>query len=1079
MCGSAFPWGSVLIANRNEIACRLIREVQALGAQAIAIYSDEDAEMEHVRLADVAVPLGGNTTAETYGNVDKVIAAAKAHGAEAIHPGYGFLAENIDAAKACAANGIVWVGPTVPNMEAVSYKHAALEAAKAAGVPCLPCSDLVTSGEAAIAAADQIGYPVLLKATAGGGGIGQQVCHSKDQVLEGFRTVVGTATSSFGDARLFVEKFVQRGRHVEVQMFGDGQLAAVLGDRDCSMQRRRQKVVEEGPAPDLKPSTRSALHAAATQLCESLRYRSSGTVEFILDSDSGDFYFLEVNTRMQVESGVTEMVAGVNIPRMMLLEAAGLCPDLRPLRSKQPRGHAIEVRICAESPAQAFRPSTGTLTEVAWPSLAKTQADGQELLRIDSGVRAGTKVSTYYDSMIAKIIAWGETRSLALARLRDALSSCSLGGIVTNLDYLRFLLQESSPFEKMELDTRMLNELHFTPSAVEVLKPGMQTWLQDYPGRVGYWNIGVSPSGPFDDYAFRMANALVGNDTGTLGLEMTIGGPELKFHKETVFAVCGANMQPKLNGEAVPMWASVLAPAGSVLSLYTVAGNGSRAFLAVAGGFQAPLYLGSSSTFPNAKLGGLQGRQLVQGDLLPIADCSAADCLARAGTMAPSAAIPSYVKEWTIGVLYGPHGAPDYFEPKSIEDIFNSEYRVHHNSNRLGIRLIGPTPNFARSDGGEAGLHPSNLHDYTYSVGALNFTGDMPVIIAPDGPSLGGFVCPVVIASGEMWKIGQLRPADVVRFTRICYDQARDLAVAQRTLLESVRDREWAVANRALRDYAPSPTNVSRLPITLLPPQGPALFPGADAVVGRVAPVDGKPEVVYRMSGDEYILVEYGEVVLDFVYRFRVKALMDALQETCLPITEPCPGIRSLLLKYDAFKIDAFALVNKLMDLEERLPRPEDMVVESRILYLPLAFDDHWNRAAIEKYRQSVRDTAPWLPSNIEFMCRINGLEKDEDVRDIIGKASYMVFGLGDVYLSAPCAVPVDPRTRLLSSKYNPARTYTPEGTVGIGGVYMCIYGMESPGGYQLVGRTLPIWDAYLNVPPENRGASGLSLIQI
>ncbi len=401
------------------------------------------------------------------------------------------------------------------------------------------------------------------------------------------------------------------------------------------------------------------------------------------------------------------------------------------------------------------------------------------------------------------------------------------------------------------------------------------------------------------------------------------------------------------------------------------------------------------------------------------------------------------MKEWEIGCLYGPHGAPDFFTYKSIETFFASTYQVHYNSNRLGIRLNGPKPEWTRSDGGEAGLHPSNVHDCEYAIGSVNFTGDLPVILTRDGPSLGGFVCPVTIAKGELWKVGQVKPGDSIRFVPMTFEDA--------LALEKAQDKAIAALE----------------PLAALPPsKAPELKAGktvSSAVLAELPAKGSRPTVAYRQAGDKYILLEYGPMALDLRFRFRVHALMEELRNNPVAgILELSPGVRSLQINYDSRVIAQGKLIDALLKAEEVLPPVDTMKVDTRVVHLPMAFEDSATLDAVAKYRQSVRDTAPWLPNNVDFIQRLNGLSSRDEVRDIVFKTSYMVLGLGDVYLGAPCAVPVDPRHRLLTSKYNPARTFTAEGTVGIGGVYMCIYGMDSPGGYQLIGRTLPIWNKFL-----------------
>ncbi|MDO8345047.1 MAG: carboxyltransferase domain-containing protein, partial [Cellvibrio sp.] len=340
--------------------------------------------------------------------------------------------------------------------------------------------------------------------------------------------------------------------------------------------------------------------------------------------------------------------------------------------------------------------------------------------------------------------------------------------------------------------------------------------------------------------------------------------------------------------------------------------------------------------------------------------------------------------------------------------------------------------------------HPSNIHDTEYAVGSINFTGDMPVILTKDGPSLGGFVCPVTIVKAELWKVGQVKPGDKIRFKRLSFDAALALELS---------------ADRAIE-------NLSAQPEVLFAPIVKPENTISDCIVAALPPEGSRPLVSYRQAGDKYILLEYGDNILELSLRLRVYALMQALKASPINgVIELSPGVRSLQINYDSRVVHQRDLINQLLVIEETLGDARDIKVPSRVVYMPMAFEDSATLDAVSRYRQSVRDTAPWLPSNTEFMRRINGLDSVDQVKQILFETSYMVLGLGDVYLGAPCAVPVDPRHRLLTSKYNPARTYTAEGTVGIGGVYMCIYGMDSPGGYQLVGRTLPIWNKFLKNP--------------
>jgi urea carboxylase len=1007
---------TVLIANRGEIAVRIIRTLRKMGIRSVAVHSDADRNAMHVLQADVSISLGGVTPAESYLRGDAIIAAAKASGAQAIIPGYGFLSENAAFADACEAAGIAFCGPTGDQMREFGLKHAARALAEAAGVPLTPGSSLLRDLDEAREVAGRLGYPVMLKSTAGGGGIGLTRCNDQAALDHAFESVQRLGQSFFSDAGVFLERFVERARHVEVQIFGDGQGGVIaLGERDCSLQRRNQKVVEETPAPRLPSATRTRLLDCAAALARSVNYRSAGTVEFIYDEAVDRFYFLEVNTRLQVEHAITEAVTGIDLVEWMIRTAAGDPPDLSQAYPAQ--GAAIEVRLYAEDPLRNFAPSPGVLTEVVFPKDA----------RVDTWVEAGVEVSPHYDPMIAKLIVKGADRADAIARLTAALDATRLGGIATNLDYLRAIARDPK-FRAGDVSTAMLNGFAYAPNAIEVLEPGTYTTVQDYPGRIGFWDIGVPPSGPMDDRAFRFANAIVGNPATAAGVEATILGPTLRFHSRTVIALTGAPTEATLDGQPVAFWTPIDVEPGQVLRLGRVK-SGCRTYIGVRGGLDVPLSLGSRATFALGQFGGHAGRTLRIGDVIAIGAEIAAE-----PRPLDTALIPSYSDRWEIGVLYGPHGAPDFFTEASIEAFFAADWSVHYNSNRLGIRLVGPKPEWTRTDGGEAGLHPSNIHDCEYAIGSINFTGDMPVILTRDGPSLGGFVCPVTIARAELWKVGQVKPGDKIRFRRIGFATA--LAA------EHAQDIEIA---------------------TLAPAAQPVAEAGSGPILHRIEATPETPLVTYRQAGDKYVLLEYGPVVLDLALRFRVHALMEALRADPIDgLLELSPGVRSLQIHYDSRIVDQSTLLGALIATEARLPAAESMSVSTRIVRLPMAFEDSATLGAVQRYKETVRDTAPWLPSNTEFMRRINGLESVDQVRDILFSASYMVLGLGDVYLGAPCAVPVDPRHRLLTSKYNPARTFTAEGTVGIGGVYMCIYGMDSPGGYQLVGRTLPIWNQFL-----------------
>jgi len=1014
----------VLIANRGAIACRIIRTLKKLSTQSVAVYSAADSGSLHVSQADHSVCLGDGTASQTYLNQDKLIAIAKHSGARAIHPGYGFLSENPAFAQRCEAEGLVFLGPTAEQMRAFGLKHTARELAGQSQIPMLPGTGLLNTAEEAKAAADNIGYPVMLKSTAGGGGIGMQICFNQQELQNAYESVKRLSENNFGNAGVFLEKFIEYARHIEVQIFGDGEGDVIaLGERDCSTQRRNQKVIEETPAPNIPREIRQQLLTAAISLGRSVKYRSAGTVEFIYDPQAEEFYFLEVNTRLQVEHGVTEQVFGVDLVEWMIKLGAGELPSLAQLSSElKPQGHAMQVRIYAEDPAKNFQPSAGLLSHVRFPH-------GDQAIRVDTWVEAGVEVSPFYDPMVAKLIVTAADRQQAIFMLSDALQQTELYGIETNVDYLRKILATEN-LRHGSVYTRYLNDFIYNAASIDVISGGTQTTIQDYPGRIGYWDVGVPPSGPMDDLSFRLGNRLLENAPDCSGIEITLNGPILKFNCATQIVLTGAPAEAKLDGEAVAFWQVVDVGAGSILQIGKVLGAGARAYLLIKNGVQSPEYLGSRATFTLGKFGGHNGRTLQAGDVLHVQTLKQS---VKKHSL-PEAFIPQIAGQWEIKVVYGPHGAPDFFTHGDIETFFSTAWEVHYNSSRTGVRLIGPKPQWARADGGEAGLHPSNIHDNAYAIGTIDFTGDMPVILGPDGPSLGGFVCPATIIKAERWKMGQLKAGDKLRFVPVTIAKAVALEQQQREFINTL---------------TLNPAKVVKAPLT-----NPIIKTRPEKQPGMA--------VVYRPSGDDYLLVEYGPLVLDINLRFRVHALMLWLKEhKPNGMMELTPGIRSLQIHYDASRLPLAHLLDLLQHAEEELQNIDDWLVPARIVHLPLSWDDESTRLAIEKYMQSVRKDAPWCPSNIEFIRRINGLQSIEEVKHIVFAASYLVMGLGDVYLGAPVATPLDPRHRLVTTKYNPARTWTPENAVGIGGAYLCVYGMEGPGGYQFVGRTLQMWNRY------------------
>ena len=458
----------ILVANRGEIAVRLVRACRELGHESVAVYSDADRVQPHVLEADWAVRIGPPPARESYLDPERVLAAARQTGAEAVHPGYGFLAENASFARAVEAAGLVWIGPPPEVIELLGSKTAARELAVEVGAPVVPgTAPLADAGEAAAFAA-RVGYPILLKAVGGGGGKGMRVVRNADELPALLARAASEGKAFFADERVYAEKLIEKPRHVEVQILGDrhGNLTH-FGERECSLQRRHQKVLEESPSVAVTPELRARLGATALAVARAAGYRSAGTVEFLLAPD-GSFYFLEVNTRLQVEHPVTEMVYGVDLVHLMIREALGERLELDQA-AIAPRGHAVECRIYAEDPLRGFAPSPGTIAILERP--------GGPGVRVDSGVRAGSVVPLDYDPIVAKLIVWAEDRDAALARLRRALTEYRIAGIATTLPLFRLLL-DVPEFRSGALHTGLLDEL-LSQQSVEHLEATSDPRLEE------------------------------------------------------------------------------------------------------------------------------------------------------------------------------------------------------------------------------------------------------------------------------------------------------------------------------------------------------------------------------------------------------------------------------------------------------------------------------------------------------------------------------------------------------------------------------------------------------------------------
>ncbi|KAL5333206.1 allophanate hydrolase subunit 2-domain-containing protein [Aspergillus crustosus] len=1053
---------TLLIANRGEIACRLINAARKLEISTIAIYTQPDCESEHVRLADRAVQLEGEARA-AYIDGDQIIRIAKDLHAQAIIPGYGFLSENTTFARAAASAGLLFVGPSPGAIESFGLKHTARELAVAAGVPVVPgTKGLLETEDAAVEAANGLGYPVMLKATAGGGGMGLLTCVDEGEIRENFRTVQSRGASLFKNAGVFLERYYPDSHHIEVQVFGNGMGKAVsVGERECSIQRRHQKVIEECPSPFVEmryPGLRKELTGCAVRLAESIRYGSAGTVEYLVDDHTGDFFFLEMNTRLQVEHGITEMCYGVDLVELMLRQAnaelagkGGISEkELEELQSRclEPSGHAIEARVYAENPARDYAPSPGLLQQVSWHKPAGT--------RIDTWVRGGIVISPEYDPLLAKVMYHGPSREAAVTGMEEVLAQSSICGPPVNLSFLSAIIQDGN-FKKGNTTTKFLSTFRFTPAAIDVISGGSYTLVQDFPGRptVGH---GFGHAGPMDPIAFQVANLLVGNEVGTEGLEVTLTGPELLFLGDAVIALCGPDIPADLDGTDMPQWTRVHVKAGQRLKIGKLAAH-CRVYLAVYGGLlNVAKWFGSKATNPMVGVGGYQGRPLRAGDFLSIAEAS--DLPQEGPTTAiPRDLLPTYTSDWTIQVMPGPYET-GYLSHNDIEMFFAEKWTISHNAARGGIRLIGPRPQFGRTDGGEGGAHPSNVIEYGYPLGGLNWTGDEPVIFPVDCPDFGGFICSLTVVKADMWKVGQLRAGDKVRFHRISIESALETRRKHHTFLE---DMASSIESGAWDDVDPFAGNELGAEVTQ---------PGQDVLIVLEAS-DARPQATYRIGGDDYLLVDYGDGRSDLNHKCRATALSRALTaDSGTASANRADGGaifnmvgcgNALAIFYDGLVLPRDVLLKRLLAIEETLGDMRSVKFPNRHFKLPLTFRHKKLEDTIERYMANQRSLATYLPDPLAYLAENNGMTLDE-LKEMYLTLQSVIIGVG-FFMALPQSLPTDPRYRIRAPKMNPSRTYTPEGTVAWGGSALCIYPIDCPGGYMPTGMTIPGLDIYGSKP--------------
>lgn len=618
-------------------------------------------------------------------------------------------------------------------------------------------------------------------------------------------------------------------------------------------------------------------------------------------------------------------------------------------------------------------------------------------------------------------------------------------------------------FEAGETITQFLSAFDFRPAAIDVLAGGAYTLVQDYPGRPTIGK-GFGHGGPMDPVAFQLSNALVGNPLGAEGLEITLTGPDLLFLGDAIVALTGAAFSATLDGNTrFPMWTRVKMSAGQRLTIgKTLSKAGCRSYLAVYGGFlNVAEWFGSKATVPMTLIGGYQGRPIRAGDFLKIAGKlppELADSASGASVSVPADLVPNYAHDcWELQVMHGPY-AEDYLAPEDFSMFYSTTWEISHNAARGGIRLIGPRPKWARADGGDGGAHPSNVIEYGYPIGGINFTGDEPVLLPNDCPDFGGFVCPFTIVKADYWKVGQLQSGDKVKFRPVSLDGALR-------------------ARRAQEEFFTSVTKCLALPIgdcDLAKPLGNGVLCSSPiatstkpepALLLVLEETDSRPRVSYRQGGDDYLLVDYGHGSFDINHKCRTTALKRKLEaggnSAAIRFSATGEGIyntvcigNSMMIYYNGLALPRASLLEYLVSLEEDLGDLRSAHVPSRRFTLPLTFTHPKLAECTERYMANQRPYASYLPDTFRFVAENNGLTCTE-FRKLWLEAEFVCVGVG-FFMALPECLPADPRHRLNAPKMNPSRTWTPEGTISWGGSCLAIYPVESPGGYMMAGLTIP-----------------------
>lgn len=593
-----------------------------------------------------------------------------------------------------------------------------------------------------------------------------------------------------------------------------------------------------------------------------------------------------MNTRLQVEHGITELCYGVDLVELMLNQAdaeltgvGGLkASHVASLQPKEPNGAAIEARVYAENPAKDYAPAPGVLQIVEWKI--------SEHARIDTWVHTGTIVSSSYDPLLAKVMVHTPSRDESITAIHEVLSQTRICGPPTNLDFLASIVGDDV-FRKGVTMTNFLANFNYSPAAIDVISGGAYTTVQDYPGRPTMGR-GFPHAGPMDPLAFQVANLLVGNNRGKEGLECTLDGPELLFLGGAIIAVCGAPMEVTVDGTPVAMWSRIFLKKGQRLKIGKTKGGGCRSYLAIHGGLPSVAeWFGSKATSPGVGVGGYQGRALAAGDLLALAKDTSEYFIDQRAI--PEHLIPEYPSHWDIMALVGPY-QEGYLTDEDVKMIYDTKWSISHNAARGGIRLVGPKPNWARTDGGEGGAHPSNVPEYGYPVGALNWTGDDGCVFPIDCPDFGGFVSSTTIIKADYWRLGQMKAGDTMQYKRISLEDALEVRRKVNHFIDGIA---WGCMGRSFEGVKP-------LDYSILPPSASEKEHGT-AIVHRIEAEGNRPVTMYRQvkfpypvsafeidraladkgqGGDDYLLVEYGEGNFDLNHRCRVTALTKALKES-------------------------------------------------------------------------------------------------------------------------------------------------------------------------------------------------------